>query len=110
NKWWISFKYEKLPLFCFGCGRVGHGLSDCSLLNPAEKIKIREDPPYTMALKAESNLVGKESIKFNNFSKNVRAQCSYTGGSEIELIEDKITGGVNNLMGMTHGRLQVSDE
>ncbi|MBA0728204.1 hypothetical protein Golax_001125, partial [Gossypium laxum] len=40
--------------------RVGHGLSDCSEWNPAEKIKIKEDPPYTLALKAESNVIGKE--------------------------------------------------
>ncbi|MBA0707526.1 hypothetical protein Golax_019565, partial [Gossypium laxum] len=37
NQWWISFKYEKLPLFCFGCGRMGHGLPDCNVLSPAEK-------------------------------------------------------------------------
>ncbi|MBA0873305.1 hypothetical protein Goshw_000636 [Gossypium schwendimanii] len=74
NKWWIYFKYEKLPMFCFGCGRVGHGLSDCSELNP------------------------------------VRAQCSYTGGSKVEAIKDKITGKVNSLKGMMHERLQLSGE
>ncbi|MBA0872947.1 hypothetical protein Goshw_023966 [Gossypium schwendimanii] len=74
NKWWISFKYEKLPMFCFGCGKVGHYLSDCNELNP------------------------------------VRAQCSYTGGFEVEVIKDKITREVNSLKGMMHGRLQLSGE
>ncbi|MFQ6650153.1 hypothetical protein Gotur_022987, partial [Gossypium turneri] len=104
------FKYEKLPMFSFGCGRVGHGLLDFSELNPTEKIKIREDPPYMLALKAESNLIEKESIKFNDFSKKVKAQCSYIGGSEVEAIKDKITGEVNSLKGIMHGRLQSSGE
>ncbi|MBA0750667.1 hypothetical protein Gogos_002070 [Gossypium gossypioides] len=101
---WLFWK--SLILF----DRVGHGLSDCSELNPAEKIKIRENPPYMMALKVESNLIGKESIKFNDFSKKVRAQCSYTGGSEVELVKDKITREVNSLKGMIHGKLQLSGE
>ncbi|MBA0628968.1 hypothetical protein Godav_023596 [Gossypium davidsonii] len=86
------------------------GLSDYSSLNSTEKNKIREDPPYTLALKAESKLVGKESIKINDFSKKVRAQCSYTGDSENGMIEDKIIGQANNLMGVMHERPQVSDE
>ncbi|MBA0880945.1 hypothetical protein Goshw_013511 [Gossypium schwendimanii] len=89
---------------------MGHGFLDCSSLNSAEKSKIREDLPYTLALKAESKLVGKESIKFNDFSKKVRAQCSYIGDSENGMIEDKIIGEANNLMGVMHGRPQVSDE
>lgn len=28
---WVSFKYEKLPLFCFKCGRILHGSNGCSV-------------------------------------------------------------------------------
>ncbi|MBA0725518.1 hypothetical protein Golax_022103 [Gossypium laxum] len=70
-------------MFCFGCGRMGHGLKDYLELNPAEKENFREDPPYTLALKVELNLIGKESMKFNVFSKKMRAQCSYTGGTKL---------------------------
>ncbi|MBA0613538.1 hypothetical protein Godav_013956, partial [Gossypium davidsonii] len=83
NKSWISFKYEKLPIFCFGCGRMGHNLKECQVLNIVEKEKFKKDPNYTLALKAESNISGKEDMKFNAFSNKVRVQCSYTGGTEL---------------------------
>ncbi|KAH1097560.1 hypothetical protein J1N35_014481 [Gossypium stocksii] len=38
----------------------GHGLQDCLGLTPTEKNKIKDDPPYSLALKAKSNLIGKE--------------------------------------------------
>lgn len=25
EKRWVMFKYEQLPLFCFYCGKIGHG-------------------------------------------------------------------------------------
>ncbi|PPS05187.1 hypothetical protein GOBAR_AA15470 [Gossypium barbadense] len=85
---------------------MGHGLTDRSELNPAEKNKIRDDPPYTLALKVESNLIEKESMKFNVLSKKVIAQCSYKGGSEVLAIKEKITREVNSTNGMLQGTLQ----
>ncbi|MFQ6668323.1 hypothetical protein Gotur_034011 [Gossypium turneri] len=79
NRVWIPFNYETLPTFCFGCERLGHGLQECTVIKPAEKNRIREYLPFSLALKAEFNLVGRESLKFNVLSKKLQPQCSYTG-------------------------------
>ncbi|MFQ6661251.1 hypothetical protein Gotur_029467 [Gossypium turneri] len=92
SKVWVPFKYENLPMFYFGCGRLGHGLSNCTQLTLERKNKISENPPYSLALKAESKLFGKERIKFNMLIKKVGAQCSYTGG--------EMTGKEEGLMGL----------
>ncbi|MBA0624017.1 hypothetical protein Godav_009430, partial [Gossypium davidsonii] len=82
SKVWIPFKYENLPLFCFGCGRMGHGLSNCTQIPPEKKSKVSENPPYSVALKAESRLIGKESMKFNSLMKQTGVQSSYIGGEK----------------------------
>lgn len=46
---WISFKYENLPTFYFGCGRLGHGVQDCGEMSATDKDKAVEDFPYTAA-------------------------------------------------------------
>ncbi|PPD67532.1 hypothetical protein GOBAR_DD35590 [Gossypium barbadense] len=62
---------------------MGHGIKDCTQIIPARKSKISVDPPYTLALKAESKLSGKESMKFNAMIKKVGVQISYTGGKVV---------------------------
>lgn len=27
---WITIRYERLPDFCFKCGRIGHGIRECA--------------------------------------------------------------------------------
>lgn len=56
NKSWLSFKYENLPVFCFACGRMGHGVTDCLDVSKEDKDKMEDDYPYSTALKAKSNL------------------------------------------------------
>jgi hypothetical protein len=40
---WVEFKYEKLPLFCFRCGRIVHGSRGCPV-PPATHVHDRENP------------------------------------------------------------------
>ncbi|KAH1057617.1 hypothetical protein J1N35_035682 [Gossypium stocksii] len=95
RRYWVFFKYEKLPIFCFGYGRIGHGIPDCSVLTPANKEKIRDNPPFSLALKAELNLLGKESLQLNAFSRKTQSQCSYIGS--LGMIQGKdLCGKVNS--------------
>jgi hypothetical protein len=31
KSYWVTFKYEKLPMFCFECGRIIHGDKGCPI-------------------------------------------------------------------------------
>ena len=39
NKNWVSFKYERLPMFCHHCGLLGHDLKHCASYFAATKNK-----------------------------------------------------------------------
>lgn len=64
RKVWLPFKYERLPSFCFGCGCMGHSLKECVTVSESIKEQCEDDLPYSLALKAESNLMGRETMKF----------------------------------------------
>ncbi|MBA0712263.1 hypothetical protein Golax_011375 [Gossypium laxum] len=90
-------------MFCFGCGRMGHGIKDCNQIIPARKSKISVDPPYTLALKAESKLVGKEK-KENNEIRGSQENMELKGGEEMINEQGCISGieeveKLNNSMG-----------
>ncbi|MBA0672145.1 hypothetical protein Goklo_029322 [Gossypium klotzschianum] len=62
---------------------MGHGFKDSLGLTPTEKNKIRDDPPYSLALRAELYLIGKESMKFNALLKKIMPQYSYIGVTKM---------------------------
>ncbi|CAI9757017.1 unnamed protein product [Fraxinus pennsylvanica] len=52
---WVTFKYEKLPTFCFICGIIGHADSSCEKFYEAQGGEIER--PYGLFLKAPSRNV-----------------------------------------------------
>ena len=52
KKTWVVFKYERLPNFCFWCGRLSHGDRDCSLWLQSKGTPKEEDRQFGPSLRA----------------------------------------------------------
>ena len=52
GKSWVSFKYERLPLFCHYCGILGHDLKHCAAHYAVEKARGRIEYQYGEFLRA----------------------------------------------------------
>lgn len=60
---------------------MGHGLKECQECDVSMKDKINDDLPYSLALKAELSIFGKESSKFGLIVKKAIMQRTYTGNA-----------------------------
>ena len=49
---WVEFKYERLPIFCYRCGKVDHDERDCLLWIRSKEILRAEDKQYGPWLRA----------------------------------------------------------
>lgn len=49
---WVSFKYERLPIICYWCGRLNHNDRDCETCIDSEGILTEVDREYGSWLRA----------------------------------------------------------
>ncbi|GMN35437.1 hypothetical protein TIFTF001_048454 [Ficus carica] len=56
---WTSFKYERVPDFCFGYGRIGHGRLECAD-EKVRNMKFFDRLLYSSELRADIHLLGPE--------------------------------------------------
>ena len=62
NSWWVEFKYERLPVFCYLCGRLDHDEKEClEWLRSAGPIRI-EDKQYGPWLRATHDWLQKSHV------------------------------------------------
>ncbi|MBA0810504.1 hypothetical protein Gohar_002495, partial [Gossypium harknessii] len=56
-----------------------HGVKDCTEIPSGDRVKAEDDLPYSLALKAESSIIGKESLLFGSLMKRTMKQYYYRG-------------------------------
>ena len=83
---WVSFKYEKMPNFCYWCGMVSHDAKECSIWLSSKASLSLEQQEYGSWLRADPFSVGKKSFLFVPGSGGDFGGVDNTGrsGSEAE--------------------------
>ena len=61
---WASFKYEKMPNFCYWCGMVSHDAKECSIWLASKASLPLDQQEYGSWLRADPFSVGKKSFLF----------------------------------------------
>lgn len=81
-KIWLPFKYETLPIFCYGCRCLGYSLKDFWEVPDSVKVMLENDLSFSVTLKAQPKLVGKLSQKLGFIAKKSMALVLYKGDKE----------------------------
>ena len=59
---WVAFKYEKLPNFCYWCGRVSHADKECEIWLASKGKLTQEQQEYGAWIRALPHNPGKISV------------------------------------------------
>ncbi|XVF41365.1 hypothetical protein PTKIN_Ptkin01aG0274600 [Pterospermum kingtungense] len=107
---WVSFQYERLHIFCFHCGIIGHSDQFCELLydNPIDRVNFAFGP-WLRANGKRS--VGVSGYKWLRMAATGQGSGGLTGGHENMIVNqatmlNKEGGKVNddNSRGMKKSR------
>ena len=59
NSCWVSFRYERLPIFCYWCSKLNHDEKDCRIWIRSNRSLQQQDQQYGAWLRANSDRLQK---------------------------------------------------
>ncbi|MBA0738599.1 hypothetical protein Gogos_011931, partial [Gossypium gossypioides] len=71
-------------------GSTFRGVKDCTKISSEERERTEDDLPYSIVLKAESNLLGKENQMFGFSTRKLMKQRYYTRDDDVSRSGDSI--------------------
>ena len=89
DRCWVSFKYERLPTFCFSCGKIGHDEKHCGVVTEKQSMeKQYGDWLRAGSMSKGSNKGLRESGKSRHGVKTDSFRGSGSGGRESKIGDD----------------------
>uniref|UniRef100_A0A803NVA0 CCHC-type domain-containing protein n=1 Tax=Cannabis sativa TaxID=3483 RepID=A0A803NVA0_CANSA len=104
--YWVNFKYEKLPTFCFICGKIGHAEKFCPRLF-LKPLHLQEKP-YNLELRASTqrrhSTFGVQWLRSGAAVRGESSHASHGGSGERgvnlpPMIQEQSVGSAGNILG-----------
>ncbi|TXG57110.1 hypothetical protein EZV62_018423 [Acer yangbiense] len=115
-KWWlrlklakieevtmVGLKYERLPEFCYACGKTGHGMKEC-LDEEARKV-VSESFPLKLRSWLKATISEKSKTRFKSSGNESSSDRARSSGTSHETEGD---GSISRVSSPLHKLLEIS--
>ena len=68
DKYWVHFKYERLPKFCFFYGKIGHDMKHCNVCLDRQNVTPQYGEWLRVNGSSKGGNNGSKSFSFNSHS------------------------------------------
>ena len=104
---WVSCKYERLPIFCYWCGKLNHDEKDCGIWLRSRGTVQAHDQQYGAWLRAKpENLQRPQRVQVDNSNNREKGKASSSGIKPMEISTTKEADRNRNDK-ETSGRMEV---
>ena len=79
---WVDFKYERLPIFCYWCGKVDHDERDCIQWIQSKETLRSEDKQFGAWLRASPDRLQRPQLVITSKRSSVGSEVP-TGGVDV---------------------------
>ena len=106
DKYWVHFKYERLPKFCFFYGKIGHDMKHCNVCLDRQNVTPQYGEWLRVNGSSKGGNNGSKSFSFNSHSIGSDNQGNEKGKTlENEL---QIAPALHGRESTSHGSVQDS--
>ena len=80
---WVDFRYERLPIFCYWCGKVDHDERDCIQWIQSKETLRSEDKQFGAWMRASPDRLQRPQLVITSKRSSVRSEVP-TGGVDVD--------------------------
>ena len=114
---WVGFKYERLPIFCYWCGKLNHDEKDCGMWLRSKGSLQAHDQQYGLWLRASPNKLqrpqrvhvhSRETGKTSTLSAHSMVTTTIRDGGDQSAVKDAIAMEVEHTLNIEETKPKIT--